>query len=196
MAIEKEEYQKIYNRLNQVEVLDQDCGSLCGHACCHFDNDYLPEIVNPDFSNDNPDDEMVILLFPGEEELQKENGWLEVFSEDGQALNYPPQWQEVYFARCKGNKHCRRASRPIQCRTFPLWPHLADDQLYLIYYPEQLPYMCPLIERRLRLRDDFLQETYAAWQELLEDEAIRELVLEDSLDRDYRQLHYQIVYSE
>ena len=38
--------------------------------------------------------------------------------------------------------------RPLQCRTFPLTPHLTEDGiLLLIYNDEELPYICPLIEK-------------------------------------------------
>ena len=41
------------------------------------------------------------------------------------------QWQgRVYFIQCKTAPYCPRKSRPIQCRTFPLAPHIDENGMF------------------------------------------------------------------
>lgn len=74
--------------------------------------------------------------------------------------------------------------RPLQCRTFPLTPHLTEDGiLLLIYNDEELPYICPLIENNAELNSDFVRATYTVWAHLLRDPFIYDLVEMDSKAR-------------
>ena len=77
---------------------------------------------------------------------------------------------------------CDRSTRPIQCRTFPLQPRLnTDGELEMIICDTaELPYECPLIRDGIGLLDDFVRVTRRAWEMLMEDEAIRDLVKMDS----------------
>ncbi len=55
----------------------------------------------------------------------------------------------VFFIKCKTPPYCVRDKRPIQCRTFPLMPYLTEDgELQMLYNDNELPYLCPLIEKR------------------------------------------------
>lgn len=75
--------------------------------------------------------------------------------------------------------------RPLQCRVFPLTPHLDQyGQLYMIYQSGQLPYKCPLIHEKIKLNEDFLKANYTVWKHLLRDPLIFDLVEMDSAFRE------------
>ncbi|MBQ6608720.1 MAG: hypothetical protein IJH69_06405, partial [Firmicutes bacterium] len=63
MSNRKERIKEIYEMLNRYELLDYDCGRLCGTACCTAGGSY-------------GDENMGIYLLPGEEELLKDEDWL------------------------------------------------------------------------------------------------------------------------
>ena len=154
----EERYRAVYEMLNQVEVLEEDCGKLCGCACCTTEGE-----------------EMGIYLLPGEEALQKGSDWLEM----------APDEEGRYFGKCKTPPLCPREMRPIQCRTFPLLPHLYEDgTVEMVYNDVDLPYRCPLIDDEIPLEDDFVEELQAAWELLVRDPRIREIVREDSIERE------------
>ena len=173
MSITKEKYQEIYEMLNRVEVLDHDCGSLCGAACCTRGGSYSEE-------------EMGIYLLPGEEELLKDEEWLDIKVSDASEHDLPESWTgKVHFARCKTPPICRREMRPIQCRTFPLAPHIEESgELTMIYNDLELPYECPLIEEEIPLNDDYVDAMYETWEMLTEDPLIYDLVKMDSEARE------------
>lgn len=50
----------------------------------------------------------------------------------------------------------------------------------LINNDEELPYICPLIDKNLKLNKDFIKATYTAWAHLLHDPLIFDLVEMDS----------------
>ena len=171
--LSKETFEKIYRDLDRVSPLDTDCGLLCGCACCtgaYADGE-----------------EMGIFLLPGEEQLfSPEDDWLDWSEEDAGELGFPDSWPEkVPFIHCKTPPTCPRERRPLQCRTFPLAPHLtASGELSLVYNDLDMPYRCPLIEEEIPLNDDFVEATLAAWRILIDDPAIRDMVREDSVDRE------------
>ena len=118
---------------------------------------------------------MGIYLLPGEEALHRDSDWLEM----------APDEEGRYFGKCKTPPLCPREMRPIQCRTFPLSPHLYEDgTVEMVYNDVELPYRCPLIEEEIPLEDAFVEETQAAWELLLRDPRIREIVREDSIERE------------
>jgi hypothetical protein len=160
----EERYREIYAMLNVVEVLEEDCGKLCGCACCTTEN------------REGTDQEMGIYLLPGEETVHRDDGdWLTMtVDEEGR-----------YFGRCATPPVCPREKRPIQCRTFPLLPHLCEDgSLEMVYNDVELPYRCPLIDEEIPLEDQFVEATQAAWEMLIRDPRIREIVREDSIERE------------
>ncbi len=57
-----------------------------------------------------------------------------------------------------------------------------------------LPYACPLLEGEEKLSDDFLSVTYEAWELLIKDDAIRDLVEHDSRERDKTGDSKRVVY--
>ncbi|MDR2088555.1 MAG: hypothetical protein LBP73_04290 [Clostridiales Family XIII bacterium] len=177
-SIRKRTFAAAYRLLDRVSPTDGDCGRLCGSACCCAGEE--------DASAQGFD--LGIYLLPGEEKLFARRGglfeWSVSKAEDG---DFPDSWRgDVHFVRCKAPPHCERRMRPLQCRFFPLAPHLlADGSLKLILFPmEHLPYDCPLISERRPLRADFIRASYTVWRRLIRDPLIRDLVAYDSKERD------------
>lgn len=168
----EEDYRKIYGILDSADPLDTDCGKLCGAVCCS------PEAAGEDAG---------IYLLPGEAALHdRSDPWLSWSADPAEEYDFPESWTgTVDFVRCKGAGQCRRELRPIQCRTFPLAPHLTEDgTLYMIMNDTELPYECPLITDCGRLKPEFVSACYEAWSLLITDDLIRDLVEEDSRFRD------------
>ena len=57
----EERYREVYALLNTVEVTGEDCGKLCGCACCTTE------------SREGTDQEMGIYLLPGEETVHRQD---------------------------------------------------------------------------------------------------------------------------
>lgn len=173
MKNKRETFKEIYDELNRVELLDYDCGKLCGAACCVKGGSYSEE-------------DMGIYLLPGEEELLMDQDWLDIRVSDAFEHDLPASWKgKVYFARCKTPPVCLRDMRPMQCRTFPLAPHIGSDgELTLVYNDLELPYECPLIEEETPLEDDFVDALLDSWERLIEDPLIYDLVKMDSEARE------------
>ena len=177
------DFLKIYALLDTFSPLDTDCGTLCGAACCKLD----------------PDGELGMYLLPGEEMAHdRSDPWLSWSEDDPADYELPASWTgKLYFVCCQGPQSCKRALRPIQCRTFPLAPHLTEDgRLCVIVDNTELPYTCPLTEDYRALNADFITTTYRAWKELIEDGRIYDMVYEDSRFRDSCDVEYIIAYME
>ena len=173
-------YRAIYRLLDRVSPLDTDCGALCGAACCT--------------SAYEDGEEMGIFLLPGEDALHSpQDEWLDWSEESAEELGFPDSWPDtVNFVHCKTPPHCPRAKRPIQCRSFPLTPHLNEDgEMSLVYNDLDLPYRCPLIDEQTPLNDSFVQATETVWKHLIRDPRIRDLVREDSAAREEAILQLQ-----
>lgn len=177
-TIRKSTYQAIYRLLDRVSPVDYDCGLLCGSACCTCGGD--------SDSKDGSDYEMGIYLYPGEEKLftQRED-WLKWSVEYAEDYDFPDSWfGKVYFIRCKTPPVCHREKRPLQCRFFPLAPHLdKDGTLRIILSPLVLPYTCPLISDKVPLNEKFIRATATVFRRLLQDPLIYDLVRMDSDER-------------
>lgn len=158
-------YRYLYRITDTITPLHDDCGVLCGSACCQG----------------GPGNDLGMYLFPGEEIMftQKED-WLVWEKHLPRQFDFPASWQEpVYFIRCNGS--CPRELRPLACRLFPLTPHLQKDgTLLIIYETMELPYRCPLIEQHHVLQNQFIQMVQQVWQVLLRDQKIRDMAEEDS----------------
>ena len=167
-SITRRTYKAIYRLLNRVSPLDYDCGELCDAACC---------------TKEKSGEEMGMYLLPGEDKVHdKKEAWLTWNAEDAEDYDFPDSWKgKVYFVQCKGPKSCKREIRPMQCRTFPLTPHINDaGELSLIYNDIELPYRCPLIEEEIPLNESFVQATFTVWKHLVRDPLIYDLVKMDS----------------
>ena len=173
-TLTKEQFEKIYKMLDAVSPLDSDCGLLCGAACCNIGKTAGAE-------------EMGIYLLPGEEKHHdRHDPWLKWDIEKAEDFEFPESWKgPVYFVHCQTPPICPREKRPIQCRSFPLLPHLdEDDNLTMVYNDYDLPYNCPLIDDEIPLNDDFVEVTTEAWRLLIQDPLIYDLVKQDSVARD------------
>ena len=171
-TIRRRTYQAIYRLLDRVSPIDTDCGQLCGAACCMGD----PE----------GEETVGIYLLPGEEKLHsRHDEWLDWAEDYAEDYEFPDSWTgKVCFINCKTPPHCPREKRPIQCRTFPLTPHIDEDgELSLIYNDLDLPYACPLIYEAVPLNDDFVRATLTVWKHLIRDPLIYDLVKMDSEER-------------
>ncbi|MGI6257371.1 MAG: hypothetical protein ACOYJU_04825 [Anaerovoracaceae bacterium] len=168
-SIRKDTYLAMYRLLNSVSPLATDCGELCGSICC------LP--VGEDLG---------IYLLPGEEKVftQRED-WISWDSESVDGYEFPDSWRgKVYFIRCKTAPICPREMRPLQCRFYPLEPHLTeDDRLLLIWSTANTPYTCPLIREEMTLEPSFIKASYTVWKRLIEEPLIYDLVKLDSDQR-------------
>lgn len=173
-TIRKRTYQAIYRLLDRVSPVDYDCGTLCRAACCMTPGE-------PGQWEDG--EEMGIYLLPGEDKIHdrrtSEFRWTEESTEE---FEFPESWEgKVFFLHCVNSPHCNRALRPIQCRTFPLLPHLTEaGDLVMIYDDTDVPYQCPLIQEEIPLNDDFVQATLTVWKHLIRDPLIYDLVKADS----------------
>lgn len=192
-TLTKEVYRELYEKLDAVYPVPYDCGTLCGKACCGVS----------DYDRPVRDDEMGLYLYPGEEELQKEDpDWLywseetvdetDITETEEFAALFPPSFlgRSLSFVKCRAPLHCHRAHRPLQCRLFPTQAHLLyagkrrREKLILIYNDMDLPYRCPLIEEEVKLNEDWLRTVYEVWEALLEDPLVHDMVALDSMERE------------
>lgn len=162
-----EEYKIIYQLLDP-GPLEEDCGLLCNAACCQ-----------------SYDYDIGIYLLPGEEKLftEEDKSWLTWEIHNPKHYEFPHSWtQPVYYAKCI--KQCPRHKRPIQCRTFPLTPHITkQDELIFIWETLDLPYLCPLIDNKYHLNDSYVMGLKQAWKMLIKSSLIRDLIKFDSKQR-------------
>ena len=167
LKLTKIQYRQLYKLLDKITPLEEDCGNLCAKICCKQESTDLG-----------------MYLLPGEESLfTGKEDWLVWEKQNPKDFDFPDSWTDsVFFIRC--TRDCPREKRPIQCRTFPLTPHLtATGTLLLIRETLPLPYQCPLIIQKIPLRPTFMQTVYQVWSKLIQDPRIYDLVEFDSLDR-------------
>lgn len=129
---------------------------------------------------------MGIYLLPGEEKLfTHDENWLSWGWTRAEDYEFPDSWHgKVYFLQCITAPFCDRKNRPLQCRTFPLAPHMDDDgNLYMIFHSGGLPYDCPLTAGDIPLNNSFIKATHTAWSHLICDPLIYDLVELDSRNR-------------
>ncbi len=193
-TIRRSTYQAIYRLLDKVSPLTTDCGKLCGATCCTCGSE---EVSTPE--NETSLD-MGIYLLPGEDKVFTKEGREEYIwtKEKADNFDFPRSWTgNVNYIKCKTPPICNRKLRPIQCRTFPLAPHMdKTGKLHLILFPGELPYVCPLIRESLTLEENFIKATYTVWSRLIQDKLISDLVLLDSKNRRLDKLALTYVYSE
>ena len=186
-SLRKKDYMKIYNMTNNASPLGEfDCGELCNSICCTVEGSDKNDVMT----------DMVLYLLPGEEEmLENESDWFEIYYETTNEYHYPDSWDgEVYYIKCTNPPHCNRKLRPIQCRSFPLSPHLdKDNNLHLIYDVDDMTYQCPIIAEKRDLDEDFLKKVYKMWKRLIEDDLIFDLVKMDSENREKKGIKIKVV---
>ncbi|MHB8926107.1 MAG: hypothetical protein ACYC9Q_00405 [Bacillota bacterium] len=165
----RDQFRKVYERLDQVTPLREDCGLLCSRQCCA-----------------EWEKGAGMYLLPGEEVMfTRDEDWLrwEVHSTD--EYEFCPAWHgDFFFVAC--TKPCPRDRRPFACRTFPLAPYLTPDGRLTILFDDNGILICPLVrEGRLeRLDPRFVKAARQAWEILLTDGLIRADVEWQSRQRD------------
>lgn len=179
----KRTIQKIYQRLDEVTPVDFDCGKLCGEVCCVYDAD------------ETHTEELVLYLLPGEELMYEDSPDFELYYMDSSEIRYPHSWKDnIYLVKCKNPPRCDRSIRPIQCRTFPLVPHISKNgEFHLVLDETEFPYECPIIRDHIKLNEDFINFTYEIWKMLISNPLVYDLVDMDSKDRDRRTSEYKIM---
>lgn len=179
----KKTIQKIYERLDKVSPVDFDCGQLCGEVCCVYDEE--------DYRNE----ELALYLLPGEELMYEDSDSFELYYIDSSEIKYPHSWKDqIYLVKCKTPPKCDRSIRPIQCRTFPLIPHLnKKGEFHLIFDESEFPYKCPIVNNHIKLNDDFVRTTYEVWSMLISNPLVYDLIDMDSGMRDNRKTDYEII---
>ena len=179
----KRTIQKIYRRLDEVTPVDFDCGKLCGEVCCVYDAD------------ETHTEELVLYLLPGEELMYEDSPDFELYYMDSSEIRYPHSWKDnIYLVKCKNPPRCDRSIRPIQCRTFPLVPHISKNgEFHLVLDETEFPYECPIIRDHIKLNEDFINVTYEIWKMLISNPLVYDLVDMDSKDRDRRTTKYKIM---
>lgn len=184
-SITKEDYLRIYEMTDDVFTLDFDCGKLCNNICCTIEKE----------AKDDEYLEMVLYLLPGEEELFFENQWFEMYYETTDEYEYPDSWKgKVYYVKCSDPPYCDRKRRPIQCRSFPVSPHLDNDnKLHLIYDEDDFSYDCPIVSQKMELSDNFKAKILEMWSMLIEDELIFDLIKIESVQRENNEKEYDFV---
>lgn len=131
--------------LENVTPLMQDCGMVCGGACCRS----------------LPGEETGMLLFPGED------AWY--VNRSDFALRRTSDGHTVLT--CGG--HCRREERPLSCRLFPLLPVLRADGVKVAVDARSAS-VCPLWRMgRRSMQPAFVDAVRACGQLLAEDETQR-----------------------
>ena len=155
----KNSIEKIYRRLDKVSPVDFDCGKLCGEICCVFD------------SEEYPNEDLALFLMPGEELMYEGSDEFELYYIDAKELDFPHSWKgDVCLVKCINPPRCDRSIRPIQCRTFPLVPHISKNgDFHLVL------------------------ETYEVWKILIKNPLVYDFVDMDSRRRENRKIDFEIV---
>jgi hypothetical protein len=161
-------YQAAYAAMS-TSVLTYDCGSLCNHNCCR--NDYK-----------DPENFGVYLLPFEYEHLLKETGMIkshQLVRHSAKDHYIPKSVGALNYFLCDAEKDCLRDYRPIQCRTYPLEPHLENDVLTLVVEKDQI-HACPLINMKDQWQKDYVEGIYKGWSLLIQIPDVRRLVVFDS----------------
>ena len=170
--LSRDEYLEIYRMFDRVSPLPYDCGKLCHSICCRADA--------------FPKSHLFLYIFPGEEALHdRSDPWLHWETQRTEDHYIPSSWGEtVLTVMCHGPETCKRELRPIQCRSFPLEPHLLPDgKLVLIYCNFFIPYTCPIMAEKISLSKEYLETVFQAWKKLIRDPLILDYVREVSDSR-------------
>ena len=107
--------------LGGLTPMKQDCGALCGAACCRPD----------------ADGQGGVHLFPGEAELLRDADWCRIV---------PASFAPMMV--CEGR--CERDKRPLGCRIFPLTPVRGRDGRWTVRMDARARAMCPLVRSGLK----------------------------------------------
>jgi len=133
---------RAYGLIGDKTPLLQDCGALCGAACCQTDED----------------DQGGVFLFPGEREMLEDCEWGDV-----QRHSFAP------MLVCDGP--CDREKRPLGCRIFPLPPVRGKNGKWTVRLDVGARPMCPLVSSGLSgLDPEFVRSVRDALRVIAESE--------------------------
>ncbi|MBN2259942.1 MAG: hypothetical protein JW702_05335 [Clostridiales bacterium] len=159
-------------RFMDVNLTEGNCGESCGYHCCR-NIDESGKIFG-------------LYFLPFEYELmQKGKGLIDESRTEVHtkiAYEMPKGVRKLYYGFCKDNKNCIRELRPIQCRTYPLVPHLESGVLSLVIEKNQ-EHQCPLIQKRELWNTEFEVGILNGWKELLQISQIKVMIEYESEER-------------
>lgn len=169
-------YEKAYALMNE-PVIEGNCGTLCNYHCCRDDGD--------------DGEKMGIYLLPLEYEAmikdQEFESRLRITRHTNKVYEMPAKIKSLYFVYCSDSSQCLRDHRPIQCRTYPLEPHIENGELYMIVLKDQI-HQCPLLKQEHTWRPAYIRGVYAGWKLLLTIPIVRYLIESDSRERDFEEI--------
>ena len=110
--------ERAYAAIGGLTPMKNDCGALCGAACCGTD----------------ADGQGGVHLFPGEAARLKDCEWVERVM--------PGSFAPIMS--CNG--HCERHLRPLGCRIFPLTPVRGKNGRWTVRLDARARAMCPLVQ--------------------------------------------------
>ncbi|WP_050753713.1 hypothetical protein [Pseudobacteroides cellulosolvens] len=142
-------YKKTYRILENSTPLRFDCGLVCDKKCCSGG------------SNNG------MHLYPGEEVLHTDSGFLNIRSESfGNS--------DILFAICQGM--CKRKLRPLACRIFPFAPYLDSVGRLSIIEDPRAKYLCPLLfdEAEIKISRKFKRDILKVFRILVQDKEIKD----------------------
>lgn len=122
-SIKKTTFQAIYRLLDKVSPINDDCGLLCGAACCTCESER--GVTDKAGANDcNADFSMGLYLLPGEEKLfSGDEDWLSWGWIMAEEYEFPESWHgKVYFLQCNTAPVCDRKNDHYSAEHF-LWRH-------------------------------------------------------------------------
>ncbi|MBE6622883.1 MAG: hypothetical protein E7621_01635 [Ruminococcaceae bacterium] len=166
---------KAYDLLCDVTPKKNDCGLLCGGACCKENS-----------SHGEDGGQCGMLILPGEKELlegAEEFSFVE--SHEGDMLV------------CSGR--CLRELRPFACRIFPFYPKINEvsGKIYIKILPDpRASGICPIFNdpRRRKTHITFLRNAKKAVRILINDADIRkELISQSDMITDIEALRKKIL---
>ena len=120
-----EQIRLVYEAIGETTPLKEDCGRLCGAACCEADGDGQGGVC----------------LLPGEEELLRGNARGDI--EHERMMDRP-------MLVCRGA--CDRNLRPFLCRIFPLCP-VRGEKGWTLRMDARARAVCPLSRSGVRALD-------------------------------------------
>lgn len=176
-------YEAAYEAMN-ASVLETDCGALCSHNCCR--NDY-----------EDPEDFGIYLLPYEYEHFLKETGMIkpsQMVWHDAKDRFMPHELKGLNYFYCDAEKDCLRNYRPIQCRAYPLEPHIENNELFLVVEKDQF-HNCPLLKQAENWRKEYIKGMYDGWSLLIQIPDVKKLVLYDS-DQRRREENYTLKLSQ
>lgn len=138
---------KCYKILENETPLESDCGKICENKCC------------------KGDENIGMLLFPGEEKLIDENMKIRV-TENGDKI-----------AICNGR--CDRSKRPLSCRIYPFFPLIKEfhgkTRIKIIF---DLRADCPLSGGDYEFNKEFLRRLKRVGKYLLLNEKTKKMYID------------------